>query len=111
MEELLSALKNICNAKIILTGVGFDEKTTGIAVCDEKGISYYHHEKYGGGSHGTGDVYASAFTGAFVSGKSLFDAAKIAADFTVDCIKSTEPDHWYGVRFEKCIPKLIDMLK
>ena len=67
----------------------------------------------GGGCHGTGDVYASAFTGALTRGKDLFEAAKIAADFTLLCIKNTvtHPEHWYGVRFETCLPELINMLK
>lgn len=111
VEELISKLKDLFGAKIILTGVGFSENTTGVAVYDGEQISYYEHVKIGLGGHGTGDVYASAFTGAFLSGKTLFEAAKIAADFTVLCIKNTEPEHWYGVRFEKCLPELIDMLK
>ena len=111
VEELILSLKKLFSAKIILTGVGFNENTTGIAVCDEYGTLYYEHEKIGGGSHGTGDVYASVFTGAYCSGKGLFDAAKIAADFTLICIKNTSPEHWYGVQFEKCLPELINMLK
>ena len=91
--------------------MSFSEDKTGIAVFDNENITYYEHVKLGMGSHGTGDVYASAFTGAFVQGKSLYDAAKIAADFTVSCIENTESEHWYGVRFERCLPKLIDMLK
>ena len=111
VEELISTLKSLFGAKIILTGVGANEKTTGVAVYDRESISYYEHEKIGIGSHGTGDVYASAFTGAYTHGKGLFEAAKIAADFTVLCIKNTDPDHWYGVQFERCLPDLINMLK
>ncbi len=110
VEELVSALKEIFRAQIVLTGVGFNDNTTGVAVYDRENIFYYEHEKVGGGSHGTGDVYASAFTGACCRGKDLFASAKIAADFTVLCIKNTEQDHWYGVQFEKCLPDLINML-
>lgn len=111
VEGLIAALRKQFSAKIILTGVGFDDSTTGIAVYDGEGILYYQHRKFGGGSHGTGDVYASAFAGAFVSGKSLFESAKIAADFTVACIEKTDSTHWYGVQFERALPTLIDMLK
>ncbi|MBQ9745538.1 MAG: bifunctional hydroxymethylpyrimidine kinase/phosphomethylpyrimidine kinase, partial [Clostridia bacterium] len=64
------------------------------------------------GCHGTGDVYASAFTGALIRGKSIFEAAKIAADYTVLCIENTkdDPAHWYGVKFEPILPKLIEMI-
>lgn len=113
IEGLLNRLTNLFGSKIILTGVSFSPNKTGIAVYDEGNIRYYEHIKVGDGSHGTGDVYASAFVGALMNGKSLFDAAKIAADFTVICIKNTaeHPDHWYGVRFEQCLPELINMVK
>ena len=37
---------------------------------------------------------------------------KIAADFTVSCIKKTADDksHWYGVKFEIALPELMDSL-
>lgn len=113
IETLLSRLTNLCGGKIILTGVSFSDNKTGIAVYEDGNVRYYEHAKVGQGSHGTGDVYASAFVGALMNGKSLFDSAKIAADFTVSCIKNTveHPDHWYGVRFEKCLPELIGMIK
>ena len=64
------------------------------------------------GFHGTGDAYASAFTGAWLQGRDFYDAAKIAADFTVRCIDNTLGDdsHWYGVKFETALPDLIHML-
>ena len=86
----------------MLTGVGVTEGTTGVAIYDGANIEYYEHIKIGLGSHGTGDVFASAFTGAYMNSKSLLEAAKI---------KATTKDHWYGVSFEKCLPELIEMLK
>ncbi len=113
IEKLLNRLTNLFGGKIILTGVSFSADKTGVAVFDDGGIRYYEHIKVGEGSHGTGDVYASAFVGALLNGKTLFDAAKIAADFTVMCIKNTAeyPDHWYGVRFEQCLHELINMVR
>ena len=45
-------------------------------------------------------------------GKSIFEAAKIAADYTVKCIVKTQgdPEHWYGVKFELALPELMEML-
>jgi pyridoxine kinase len=60
--------------------------------------------------HGTGDVFSSAFTGAFLRGKTAIEAAAIAVDFVVESIKKTLDDikaHSYGVKFEKAIPELI----
>ena len=113
IESLIAKLSNICGGKIVLTGVGFSEDKTGVAVFDGEKTEYYEHKKIGHGCHGTGDVYASAFTGAYMNGKSLLDAAKIAADYTVLCIEETIPhkEHWYGVRFEPMLANLIDMIK
>jgi pyridoxine kinase len=50
--------------------------------------------------------------GALVRGKSAYDAAKIAADYTVACIEATaqEENHWYGAKFEPVLIKLIQSL-
>jgi pyridoxine kinase len=113
IEKLINDLTNICNGSIILTGVSFSANKNGVAVYQNGELQYYEHDKVGSGCHGTGDVYASAFTGALMRGKNLFDAARIAADFTVSCIKNTanNPEHWYGVSFETCLGELINMLK
>ena len=62
--------------------------------------------------HGTGDVFASTMFASLLLGKSLYESMKIAAENTCNCIKATSGDenHWYGVKFEKCIPALIEML-
>ena len=51
-------------------------------------------------------------SGNLVRGFSAYDAAKIAADYTVKCIENTQgdPDHWYGAKFEKALPELIKAL-
>ncbi len=113
IEELLSALLSLGSKNIILTGVSYDKASTGVvAYCSEK-YQYYKHERIERGCHGTGDLYASAFVGALLRGKEAPDAAKIAADFTLSCIKATldEPDHWYGVKFEPLLGELIEALK
>lgn len=97
---------------IVLTGVSYNENTTGVAIYENGEYSYYEHKKIAGGCHGTGDVFASAFTGALVNEKSAVEAAKIAADFTLSCIENTidDKDHWYGVKFEPMLGGLIKAL-
>ena len=99
---------------VILTGVGYDDDKLGVAVYDSYSgkIKYYFHQKISKSSHGTGDVYSSAFTGAVMRGLSVYDAAKLAADFTVECLLKTIGDesHWYGVKFEKALPMLVNKL-
>jgi len=99
---------------VILTGVGYNDDKFGVAVYDSYSgkIKYYFHQKISKSSHGTGDVYSSAFTGAVMRGLSVYDAAKLAADFTVECLLKTIGDesHWYGVKFEKAMPMLVNKL-
>lgn len=110
--KLSEGLVRLGAKTVVLTGVSYSPETTGVSVYANGQISYYAHRKISKGSHGTGDVYASSFVGALLRGKSPFDSAKIAADYTVQCIENTIPDdsHWYGVKFETALPQLIASL-
>ncbi len=110
IDELLKRLDEAGAKTVILTGVGYVEGRTGVVVYENHRYAYYEHKRIAKGCHGTGDVYASAFVGALMHDKSMFDAARIAADYTVACIEYTQGDasHWYGVKFE---PLLGDLIK
>ena len=112
IDEVTGKLQAMGCKNIIFTGVSFAEGKTGVLVLENGISSYYEHDKLPNSCHGTGDVYASAFVGAYVRGKSAYEAAKIAADYTVECIKETanDPGHWYGARFEPVLGKLIEMV-
>lgn len=113
IDLLFERLTRLGAKNVVLTGVSYREGKTGVAVYDGRNVSYYEHEKMVRGSHGTGDIYASAFTGAYVRGKGLLESAKIAADFTLQCIKNSQGDdsHTYGAKFETAIPDLVEMIK
>ena len=98
---------------VVLTGVSYDPQKTGVVIFENGNFDYYEHNKISNGCHGTGDIYASAFVGALLNDKSVYDAAKIAADYTVKCIVNTQgdADHWYGAKFEPALRELIDMIK
>jgi len=112
IDELIFKLKEMGVRDIVLTGVSFQEDTTGVVVFENGEKTYYKHRKISVGCHGTGDVFASSFVGAALKGKSLPLSSKIAADFTLKCIENTVGDesHWYGVKFETAIPYLIDII-
>ena len=97
---------------MILTGISYREGKTGVVVLENGQYQYYEHEKLPNSCHGTGDIYASAFVGALMRGKSAYDAARIAADYAVACIRDTAnyENHWYGAAFEPSIPQLIAAL-
>ncbi len=109
IDRLLAALGAMGCKNIILTGVSYAEGKTGIVVLENGEYAYYEHELLPNSCHGTGDIYASAFVGALVRGKSAYDAAVIAASYTMECIKATakEDNHWYGAAFEPVLSKLI----
>ena len=112
IQELMTALHKLGAKNIILTGVGFHPTQTGVMISESGVQSYYCHRRLSENCHGTGDVYASAFTGAYLRGHSLHSAAAVAVDFTLAAIENTvtDPAHWYGVRFEPVLPKLIELL-
>lgn len=112
IDEILAKLTALGCKNVIFTGVSYAPGKTGIVVLENGVYSYYEHDFLPNSCHGTGDIYASSFVGALVRGKSAFDAAKIAADYTVACIEATaeEENHWYGAKFEPVLIKLIQSL-
>ena len=113
IKQLLKKLCDMGAMNVILTGECLECDKTGFVLYNGKEFLDYAHQKLSRSSHGTGDIYASAFTGALMRGKSAYDAAKVAADFVVECIKCTmkDPNHTYGARFEPVLYKLYEMLK
>ena len=56
--------------------------------------------------HGTGDLFAAAFTAVYLQSGSLPEACKAANDLVIESIKATEADtHCYGVNFEYALAK------
>ena len=107
IDGLIGKLKEICGGTIVLKGLTYQSGEIGVAVAKRgEETKYYFHERLPRMSHGTGDIYASLFTGALCRGSDAFSAAKLAADFTAKAIAATEPEHFYGVRFEKALPYL-----
>ena len=113
IAALLDRLSAAGAKTVVLTGVGYAPERTGVLVQEGGERRYYEHRKLSPGSHGTGDVYAAAFVGALLNGRSAYDAAVIAADYTVKCIEITraDPSHWYGVKFEAALPAYMKMLR
>ncbi len=63
--------------------------------------------------HGTGDLFASVFTGAVTLGRDISESLELAVRFTSGCISATLPhadEVWYGSCFELCLGDLISWL-
>ncbi len=116
IKEMLGKLAGL-GAKIsILTGVGFREGKTGAYGYDRINNEYFYYEndRIDATFHGTGDIFASTFTGALMNGLDWKEALPISADYTAKCIETTIKDKesgcWYGVEFEKEMPYLLKRL-
>lgn len=111
--KIVEKLYGLGCKNIVFTGVSYEKESTGVLVCAYGRCEYYKHSLLQVVCHGTGDIYASAFVGLLMRGKNAYDAAKIAADYTFECIKATVDDenHWYGSKFEPFLGKLIKALE
>ncbi len=114
IEGLCKKLAEKLNVKtVVLTGVSFESDKLGVCVYENGAAEYYFTERLERNFHGTGDIYSSAFTAAYVLGKSAIESATAAADYTVEAMKLTMPcqnEHFYGVFFERALPSLLKKL-
>lgn len=113
IEGLLTRLASLGVRNIVLTGVSFNQDEIGCAVYNNGDVHYIFSEKYDGIYYGTGDIFASALIGAFLRGKTIFESADIALDFTCAAIRRTHDagtDTRLGVNFEQGIGEYIRKL-
>lgn len=109
---VLQKLEALGTGCVVLTGVGETPGQTGVVIWEQGRLWRYSHDKIAKSYHGTGDIFASTFVGAYMQEKTKEEAAVIAANYTARCIQKTyeDPAHWYGVRFETVLPELMQML-
>ena len=114
MLEMANELSEFTKRYVILKGDKHKKNELGMIVLDKKESTceFVYNDKIDYVSHGTGDVFASAFVGSTMIGKSPTEAAKVAGEFTKKAIEKTigDENHKYGVKFEQVIPELYDLL-
>ena len=71
INGLLDRLQAAGAKTVVLTGVSYNEQSTGVLVMEGETRRYYAHKRFARGCHGTGDVYASAFVGGLLRGKGV----------------------------------------
>lgn len=125
LKNIIKDIAALGAKKVVLKGVELPEDQPsfknvvgkiGIVAYDAEkdAFSSYFHEKVDQTFHGTGDIFASVFTGAYLRGLTLEESYSLAADFVVESIKETmkhENHNWYGVDFEAVFPYLIKRLE
>jgi len=105
IERVLHGLLKLGAKNVILKGIGDNPAETGFVVYDGHEQRRYRHARIPKDFHGTGDVFASVFVGGYLRGLDIYAAARLAADFTFECIVNTinDPAHGYGVHFEQLL--------
>ncbi|HHT17136.1 MAG TPA: pyridoxamine kinase [Papillibacter sp.] len=111
---LLHGLAELGPKQIVLTGVYPDDGRYGAACYDTltDRIDYALTGRIDGIYHGTGDLFASALTAALLNGRTLPDAAFIAAEFIFESIERTKAagtDVRFGVNFEAGLSKFASL--
>ncbi len=105
LEQEIKKLAQYTSAVIVVTGVEFGDGLIGEAVYQNGAFSYTFENKLPVRYHGTGDIFAAVFAAGLVNGKSLIDSCQKAGQFVANCLRETEAEHFYGVRFEKVLAK------
>lgn len=114
MLEMANELSEFTKRYVILKGDTHEDGKLGMIVLDKEDSTceVVYNDKVDYVSHGTGDVFASAYVGSTMIGKTPTQAAKVAGEFTKRAIEKTVGDenHKYGVKFEQVIPELYGLL-
>ncbi len=113
IDSVLTALTGLGVPEVILTGVAYDEKTLGAVMRTENADHSCFTDKIQGMYHGTGDVFGSAFCGAYIRGLSAEESLDIAVKFTARTIAlkfEQGTDVRSGVPFELCLDYLISQI-
>lgn len=110
-KEILRRLTSLGCRTPVLTGVrkgGLHGAGAYDSEKDEFCFAYSRHiDRH---LHGTGDIFASVFSGAAALGKDLRTSLEMSVRYISDCIDATVPcldEMWYGSCFELCLDKLI----
>lgn len=93
---------------VLITSCIFPNEQTGL-ICVGRDAFDYPHARLSLLTHGSGDLFASVFAGLMLRCDDIRRCARVAADFTFDCIQRSMrcPDHrWYGVDYEAMLPEL-----
>ena len=95
----------------IITGISGQNGTIGFAGADrEEGSFTYQAPAIPRQCHGTGDIFAATFTGAYLNGKDVYESAVTAADFVRKCVENTPESTPHGVEFETQLPWLWEQM-
>lgn len=112
-RQLLEKLCTICSTAV-LTGIDTgNNNISTVLQTNEGGFQLCSVQKEPASFHGTGDLWAAAFFGAFLHDLPVADAMNLANRFVKEAIHISLQDHCdplFGTEFEKALPLLIQLL-
>ena len=92
---------------VLITGVSGSGGRIGFYGLHRDGSAFSHQEdRVDRQFHGTGDLFAAVFTGAYVSGRDCLESGVLAARFVRACVDKTPLASPHGVAFEPLLPTL-----
>lgn len=111
LRELSAGIMDLGAENAVITGFLWDDIHTGFfGISRQTGVFSYHARRIPKNFHGTGDLFASVFTGSLLAQKDAYHAAKLAAGFVERVISATGESSPFGVEFEPQIPWLWQQL-
>ena len=109
-EDLAARLLSLGAESAVITGIDWSDTETGWYFSDGRACLSYRGPRVPRACHGTGDLFAAALTGAYLRGKSIRDAAALAAEFVRLCVENTPDATPMGPVFEPVLPWLWQQL-
>ena len=111
LRQMLEKLHRRGNCNVVITGISPGANSTGfVGYAVGEGMFSYQSKKTPLSQHGTGDMFSAVFTGAWVSGKTVDEAAAIAAGFVERVLEATAAPTPFGAEFETQLPWLRSQL-
>lgn len=105
LKESIIRLSKMTPAVIVMTGAELDGKIGELIYAGGKFTEVWT-KLLPGRFHGTGDLFASAFTAVYLQSGDLTKACEAANDLVSAGIAATEDIHAYGVNFEYALTQL-----
>ena len=108
-SELCARISKLTDARIVITGLHFEGDRIGTYVREKDRGVIYEAEHVGKNYPGTGDLFASVMLGELLRGKTLYESAVHASNFTRETIEYSlgfETNVREGVSFEPLLHKL-----
>lgn len=109
-RQMARQLSELGPKTVLITGIDCPDGQIGNYIwrgAEEEGV-LVTAPRLPGRYHGTGDLFAAALLGGLTQGKTLEQAAERASAVVYRAIEQTEPEHTYGVRFERALGMLTE---